>query len=162
MTHAILPDAPTDFDFVMGDWQVRHRRLKERLVNCHEWIAFDGAMSTRKILGGFGNVEDNILDLPEGECRAIALRSYNPSTKSWSIWWLDGRFPDRLDVPVVGSFAAGVGTFFANDSVAGIPITVRFVWPCIGPDELQWDQSFSTDQGTTWETNWVMDFYRRS
>jgi hypothetical protein len=157
-----LASAPVDFDFVIGDWLVKHRRLKERLVNCQEWVEFDGAMSTHKILGGFGNLEDNILHFPDGEFRAIALRSYDPSTAKWSIWWLDGRFPDQLDVPVVGSFENGVGTFFANDTVANVPVTVRFVWRRIDSDELRWDQAFSTDEGKTWETNWTMSFHRRS
>jgi GntR family transcriptional regulator len=51
----LLASAPTDFDFVVGDWLVTHRRLKERLAGCTEWIEFDGEMSTRKILG-FGFV----------------------------------------------------------------------------------------------------------
>lgn len=157
-----LDCAPADFDFVMGDWEVKHRRLKERLANCQEWIEFDGEMSTRKILGGFGNLEDNVLRFPDGETRAIALRSYDPSTNTWSIWWLDGRAPGQIDVPVVGSFTDGVGTFFAKDTFAGVPITVRFVWRQVGPDELHWNQAFSTDEGQTWETNWTMNFHRRS
>lgn len=156
-----LAPAPNDFDFVMGDWQVRHRRLKERLADCNEWVEFDGAMSTRKILGGFGNVEDNVLSFPDGEFKAVAIRSYDASTGEWSIWWLDGRFPGRIDVPVVGSFRDGVGTFFAKDTFGDLPITVRFLWRQIGPDELHWDQAFSTDEGKTWETNWVMNFRRQ-
>ncbi|WBS02298.1 DUF1579 domain-containing protein [Pseudoduganella sp. SL102] len=161
MALELLAGAPADFDFVIGDWHVRHRRLKERLAHCEEWLEFDGAMSTRKILGGFGNVEDNILRFPDQEVRAIALRSYDAATKQWSIWWLDGRFPGRLDVPVVGGFKDGVGTFLANDFHGNIPVTVRFIWRRIGPDELRWDQAFSTDDGKTWETNWIMDFHRK-
>jgi hypothetical protein len=161
MALELTDSAPTDFDFVIGDWYVRHRRLRERLANCEEWIEFDGAMSTRKILGGFGNLEDNILRFPNEEVRAIALRSYDMGTNTWSIWWLDGRFPGRLDVPVVGSFEDGVGTFLAKDTFGGIPITVRFIWRRIGPDELHWDQAFSTDDGETWETNWTMNFQRQ-
>jgi hypothetical protein len=157
-----VPSAPRDFDFVIGDWRVEHRRLKERLANCHEWIEFDGEMSTRAILGGFGNVEDNLLRFPEGEFRAVALRSYDPSKGTWSIWWLDGRFPDRIDVPVVGSFKDGIGTFLAEDVVAGVPVTIRFIWSQIGADELRWEQAFSPDGGSTWETNWTMHFSRRA
>lgn len=161
MTLVALASAPTDFDFVIGDWLVKHRRLKERLANCQEWVEFDGAMSTRKILGGFGNLEDNVLYLPDGEFRAIALRSYDQAKRTWSIWWLDGRFPDQIDIPVVGTFKGGVGTFFANDVVAQVPVTVRFLWRQTSNDELRWDQALSTDQGTTWETNWTMTFHRR-
>ena len=41
-----------DFDFLFGDWQVHHLRLKERLVGSTEWIEFDGRQSTRAALGG--------------------------------------------------------------------------------------------------------------
>lgn len=154
------PAAPHDFDFVFGDWTVRHRRLRERLAGCTEWIEFDGEMSTHAVLGGFGNLEDNLLRFPEGEFRAVALRAYDPGRGTWSIWWLDGRFPDRIDVPVVGRFDQGVGAFFAADVFGGVPITVRFLWSQVDPDQLRWEQAFSTDDGATWETNWTMDFHR--
>ncbi|MBM7845144.1 hypothetical protein [Herpetosiphon giganteus] len=155
-----LAAAPTDFDFVLGDWNVRHRRLKDRLVGSSEWIDFTGQMSTQAVLGGYGNVEDNLLNLPEGPYRAIAIRSFNPQTMSWSIWWLDGRMPDQLDVPVVGNFVDGVGTFYADDTLRDIPIKVRFLWFAVTPDALRWEQAFSADNGDTWETNWIMEFSR--
>lgn len=148
-----------DFDFAIGDWTVKHRRLKERLVGCEDWVEFDGTMSTRKILGGDGNLEDNFLDLPGDPYRAIALRSFDPLTTQWSIWWLDGRNPTHLDVPVVGDFATGKGLFYANDHLGGAPIKIRFTW-FSSDTEPRWEQAFSNDEGSTWETNWTMDFYR--
>jgi hypothetical protein len=161
MALELMSSAPMDFDFVIGDWVVRHRRLKERLANCNEWVEFDGEMSTQKILGGFGNLEDNILRLNDEVFRAIALRSYDQNTKKWSIWWLDGRLPSQIDVPVVGEFIDGVGTFFANDTFQEIPIVVRFIWRQIDQNLLHWDQAFSADAGDTWETNWTMEFRRQ-
>lgn len=158
----IHASAPTDFDFVLGDWRVRHRRLRERLCGCDDWVEFDGEMSTQHILGGFGNIEDNLLNFPEGGFRAVAVRAFDPVAATWSIWWLDGRFPGRLDVPVVGRFKDGVGTFLADDQLDGVPITVRFLWSRQSPDQLRWEQAFSTDGGQRWETNWTMDFYRKS
>lgn len=158
MVLTIEPDAPKDFDFVIGDWTVKHRRLKERLKGCSEWIEFDGESSTRRTLGGFGNLEDNLLHFPQGSFRAVALRSYNPQTKKWSIWWLDGRFPDALDVPVVGEFNDGVGLFFANDVLNGVPIMVRFKWIASDAKQPRWEQAFSADNGVSWETNWTMVF----
>lgn len=153
-------NAPTDFAFAVGDWRVRHRRLRERLVGCSEWIEFDGDMSTHPVLGGFGNVEDNLLHLPDGSYRALALRSFDPRSRRWSIWWLDGRAPGQLDVPVVGTFEDGIGTFFADDTVDGVPIRVRFIWTTTNPSAPCWEQAFSGDCGTTWETNWTMTFRR--
>lgn len=151
-------NAPGDFDFVMGDWLVKHRRLKERFKGCDEWVEFEGVSSTRKILGGFGNLEDNHIHFPESSFRAVALRAYNAALNKWSIWWLDGRFPDALDVPVVGTFSDGIGLFFADDVLNGVPIKVRFKWSSLEPNKPLWEQAFSIDDGFTWETNWAMEF----
>jgi hypothetical protein len=147
-----------DFDFIIGDWRVRHRRLNERLAGCTQWTEFHGKSSTRKILGGFGNVEDNVLGFPDGEVRAAAFRSFDAATSTWAIWWLDGRVPHNLDIPVVGGFAGDVGTFFADDSFAGRPIKVRFIWKANPGGNPTWEQAFSADASATWETNWTMEF----
>jgi predicted enzyme related to lactoylglutathione lyase len=156
------PDRPTDFDFFVGEWDVHHQRLKERLRGSTEWEHFPGRTSVQQLLGGRGNVDDNLLELPGGTYRAATVRSFDPATQTWSIWWLDGRNPGSLDVPVVGRFEGGVGTFLANDSLDGKPIMVRFRWSTPAPDAPRWEQAFSTDEGATWETNWVMEFTRRA
>ncbi|MBX3621113.1 MAG: DUF1579 domain-containing protein [Rhizobacter sp.] len=158
MTQPHATFAPHDFDFLIGDWQVRHRRLNARLSQCTDWTEFDGLSSTRTTLGGFGNVEDNLLHLPEGDVCALALRSYDPASRAWSIWWLDARRPHQLDVPVVGRFAGGTGLFYADDTLDGRPIRVRFTWHCQLDDGPCWEQAFSADDGATWETNWTMHF----
>ena len=160
MTPSSHTAAPADFDFIIGDWHVRHRRLNSRLTGCTDWTEFKGTSSTRKILGGFGNVEDNLLCFSEAEVRAAAFRSFDPAAKTWTIWWLDGRAPDTLDVPVVGNFVGRVGTFFAADTLDGKPITVRFTWHSNPGGHPRWEQAFSGDAGSTWETNWVMEFER--
>jgi hypothetical protein len=67
-----------------------------------------------------------------------------------------------LDVPVIGGFENGVGTFVADDVFEGQPIKVRFLWSDISKDACRWRQAFSEDGGRTWETNWVMEFTRAS
>jgi hypothetical protein len=151
----------TDFDFVIGNWHVAHRRLKARLAACTEWIEFTGTSETRQVLGGFGNIEDNLLDLPEGPYHALAIRSFDASKNAWAIWWLDGRSPWSIDTPVIGGFAGGVGTFYAEDLLESRPVRVRFTWTRLTSDDLRWEQAFSPDAGVTWETNWVMEFKRR-
>jgi hypothetical protein len=160
MTLPLDPAAPHDFDFIIGDWTVQHRRLNERLAGCTEWTAFSGLSSTRKTLGGFGNLEDNLLHFPEGSFRAVALRSYCPQARTWSIWWLDGRHPDRLDKPVVGGFSGSTGVFYTDDELQGRPIRVRFTWLAAPGEPPRWEQAFSADAGRTWETNWTMVFTR--
>jgi hypothetical protein len=152
--------APSDFDFMIGSWTVSHRRLNSRLVGCTEWTEFTGTSTTRKILRGFGNVEDNVLNFPEGSVHAAAVRSFDPKTKNWAIWWLDGRSPHHLAVPVVGQFEGGVGSFYADDVLDGKPIKVRFLWHPNPGSHPRWEQAFSVDDGSSWEVNWVMHFQR--
>ena len=149
-----------DFDFQIGDWDVHHRRLIGRLVGSDDWEEFDGTCSMRTILGGQGNIEDNQINIPSGSYRAVALRSFDPATLTWAIWWLDARNPHGLDVPVIGGFADGVGTFYADDMLDGRPIRVRFTWSETHGDTPVWEQAFSPAGESTWEVNWVMHFKR--
>ena len=152
--------AEHDFDFLVGSWTVQHRRLKHRLAHSTEWETFSGTCKTWLLLGDQGNVDDNVIEAPAGAYRAATLRSFDPATKSWSIWWLDNRHPQELDSPVVGGFRDGIGTFFAKDAFGGRPIVVRYIWSDITPNSAKWQQAFSDDSGKTWETNWVMEFRR--
>lgn len=149
-----------DFDFFIGSWNVAHRRLKDRLVGSTEWVSFTGSTVMQKVLGGLGNMDDNVLELPGDPYCAVTLRTFNSETKQWSIWWLDGRHPGSLDTPVVGTFENQVGTFYADDTLAGKAIRVRFLWTISEPGKPRWEQAFSPDGGATWEVNWVMDFTR--
>jgi hypothetical protein len=116
-----------DFDFFLGTWAVRHHRLKRRLDGCADWEEFDGSAITRSLLGGMGNMDDNVLCLPAGTYRAVTLRTYDPVSDQWSIWWLDGRNPGVIDTPMRGRFCNGRGEFFANELFKGQPIRVRFI-----------------------------------
>jgi hypothetical protein len=150
-----------DFDFLIGHWQVHHRRLKERLAGSHEWIEFEGTSVMQTVLGGYGNVDDNMMEFPAGAYRGVSLRSFEPASGQWSIWFLDSRMPlGPLDPPVRGRFKDGTGTFLADDTFNGRPIRVRYLWSKITPASCHWEQAFSTDGGITWETNWMMDFKR--
>jgi hypothetical protein len=153
-------DRCSGFDFQTGSWRVRHRRLKARLSGCTEWDEFDGTCEARPLLGGHGNIEDNWLDYPSGACRAVALRSFDPASRSWAIWWLDGRSPHSLDVPLIGHFEDGVGTFLVDDQQDGRPIKLRFLWLDTQTGSPRWEQAMSADGGSSWETNWTMDFER--
>lgn len=149
-----------DVDFEFGCWTVEHRRLKLRLAGSDEWEEFMGTCDARPILGGNGNVEDNVVNIPFASYRAIAVRSYDPEKQAWAIWWLDARHPHQLDVPVIGRFENGDGAFYADDTFDGAPIKVRFLWLDTRTEQPRWEQAFSIDGGATWETNWKMWFTR--
>jgi hypothetical protein len=149
-----------DFAWLVGRWNVQHHRLKQRLLDDHEWEDFSGTSELWLTMNGLGTVDDNVLNLPGGQYRAVGVRAFNLQTRQWLIWWLDGRNPTTLDPPVAGGFENGVGTFMGEDTLRGRPIRVRYQWSEITANSARWEQAFSPDNGTTWEVNWIMHFTR--
>lgn len=154
-----MHDGRHDFAFQTGDWRVRHRKLRERLAGSSDWYEFGGTCKGWELIAGAGNVDDHWLEDPEGAYTAATVRRSDPATGLWSIWWLDSRFPG-LAPPLHGRFVDGVGIFFGKDEHGGRPIDIRFIWSGIGEASARWEQSFSADDGATWEVNWVMEFIR--
>jgi len=141
-----------DFDFLVGDWKLRNRKLKARLTHSGEWTEFESAVEMHQILGGMGNI-DKYTELVSGKpYEGVALRLFNAKTKLWSIYWADSN-SGALDPPVVGSFANKVGHFFARDTYKGQNIIVVFRWDVRNPQRPIWSQAFSADEGKTWEWN---------
>ncbi len=151
-----------DWAWLVGNWDVWHRRLKQRLAGSNEWQEFAGKSSMWLTLGGFGTIDDNSLDLPGGVYRALGIRAFDPKTGSWAIWWLDGRNPEHIDPPVRGNFTGEEGEFVGTDVHEGTLVTVRFRWHEIHGKRPHWDQAFSTDGGKSWEINWRNYFTRTS
>jgi len=111
------------------------------------------------ILGGLGNIDENVLQDPGGRYLATSLRLFDPRTGSWSIRWIDGR-QDGIDVPLVGRFDGRLGSFYADDEFEGRPIRIRFTYEDRPSGTAFWTQAFSPDGGRSWELNWTMLFTR--
>jgi hypothetical protein len=157
-----LAQAPTDFDFLVGEWRVTHRRLRQRLVGSREWDTFDGGFRNWPLLGGFGNMGDNLMRFPSRTVRGMGWRSFDPATNQWASWWLDSRTPDRIGAPLLGGFADGIGTFLGEEQVDGRTLRTRVIWSRISSRSARWEQASSADGGASWETNWISDFERRA
>ena len=148
-----------DFDFLLGRWHVRNRRLVGRLAGLHEWDEFEAKAAARPLPGGLGN-EDVFCTEYGGGFVGMSFRFFDPETGLWSIYWADSRRPGLLDPPVLGRFEGDVGVFEGDDSHDGQPVRVRFTWSGTDTDTPRWEQAFSQDGGESWETNWIMDFAR--
>ena len=146
-----------DFDFLYGSWAVRARRLKQWLAGCEEWTEFTAELNTWPLLDGYANVDDYRTDYG---LVGTALRLFNPKTGSWSIFWIAKSNPEMDRHPVVGRFEGATGIFEADDVFNDRAIRARFTWSRVDSAEPHWEQAFSADDGTTWETNWVMDYKR--
>jgi hypothetical protein len=157
---ALAVGTARDFDFWMGSWNVRNRLLRARLRGSDDWEEFAATAVARPILDGLGN-EDEFRTGYRGGFVAMSFRFFDPVSRRWSIYWADARRSGLLDPPVIGGFAGDTGVFEGPDTFEGRPILVRFVWSGVTTPAPRWEQAFSDDGGTTWETNWTMDFTRR-
>ncbi len=151
-------DGRHDFDFYFGHWHIANERLKERLVGSTDWEHFKATQACRPILGGLGNIDDFVTGWGGGFV-GMTLRLFNPARREWSLYWASNR-DGVLEPPVVGRFENGVGTFIGHDSHKGKPVLARFIWSEIQPRSAKWEQALSTDDGRTWETNWIMRMTR--
>ncbi len=149
-----------DWRWLVGSWNVHHRRLRERLVGDTRWEEFAGTSAVWQTMGGLGNFDDNIVGIPGGAYRGLSVRAFDPATGTWAIWWLDGRNPARIDAPVRGAMRGEAATFLGRDTLRGRPILMRFRWNDIHGARPWWEQAFSPDDGATWEVNWRNWFTR--
>lgn len=148
--------ARDDFDFLMGDWTVENRRLRERGIGSGSWEQFSATFHAEPRLGGIANVDEMQLPAPRGA--GMSVRSFDLARRQWSIWWISGS-DGVMTPPVHGGFDGDRGLFFGEDRDGDRGVKVRFTWTR-GPDRARWEQAFSYDNAT-WETNWTMDFTRR-
>jgi len=159
-THASQPaaanDANHDFDFELGKWNIHLKKLMHPLTGSKEWVEFDGTSVTQKLWDGRSQIEQFETDSPSGHIEGLTLRTFNPQTKQWYLWWANAK-DGQVVAPQVGQFKNGVGEFYGQDTLNGKPIYIRFIWSKTDTDKPHFEQSFSEDGGKTWEVNWITD-----
>lgn len=148
-------DGQRDFDWEIGSWRTSVRVLAEPLsASADEWLQFAGTSVVRPLMDRRANVVELKVSGTSGRIDGMNLRLYEPQATRWSLTFVNMR--DGLLTPAVyGGFRDGVGTFYGDDQLGGRPIKVRFLVFREGADRARFEQAFSGDGGTTWETNWV-------
>ena len=152
-------DGRADFDFFIGQWKSRQRRLIGWLKGSREWEEFEGTHVVRKVLGGLGNMDEVVLARASGPVLGMTVRFFDPQSQQWSIYWADSVHGFQLPA-TIGGFKDGRGEFYDHEPFEGKHIFCRFIWSEITPTSCRWEQAFSADGGRTWETNWMADFVR--
>jgi hypothetical protein len=147
-------DGQHDFDFLFGTWKVQVRRLKNPLHGSREWYDMSGTSVIRPIWGGKANIEEVESDGPSGHMQAMMVRLYSPTSRQWSLNWVNQKNP-HFDVPTIGEFKDGRGEFYDQELFEGRSILVRYVWSDIKANAAHFEQAFSADGGKTWEVNWI-------
>lgn len=144
-----------DFDFFIGKWKIKNRKLKSRLNNCNEWEEFEATQEVYKVLNNFGNIDHFYASFNGMPFEGMTLRLFNPKIRLWSIYWADSNAV-VLDKPVVGSFENKIGHFCTRDIFQDKNIHVVFRWDARDVNNPVWSQAFSDDNGNSWEWNWYM------
>ncbi|MEQ1929431.1 MAG: hypothetical protein ABL957_02710 [Parvularculaceae bacterium] len=148
------PGKPGDFNFLAGEWRIRHLRLR----GANEWDAFEGEATCWTILGGVGSVEE--LRIPARDFSGMGLRLLDMEKKVWSDHWVNAKGGVIYTPGQTGSFENGAGIFFSEDVDNGVPIIAAGVWDKITPTSCRWRQAVTRNSGKTWEQSWIMDWKR--
>ena len=148
----------SDFDFLVGTWNMHNRRRKPYLGEPAEWYEMDSQMQVWSYFDGAVSFDEGWF--PTEGFRGATLRLYNPSTNTWSIHWINSR-RGKLESPVIGSFTDNIGIFEAPELWDNQEVLVRFTWTP-GQTQAAWEQAFSLDNGQTWLPNWQMTHTRTS
>jgi hypothetical protein len=149
-------DGQHDFDPLLGSWKFHLKRRVHLSAGSDTWVEFDGAGECHKIWDGGSQYDTVELDGPGGHIEGLTLRVYNPQSHQWRLYWAN-RKAGVLDPPQVGEFKNGRGEFFAQDTINGKTILIRFEWTNMTANSPHFEQSFSDDGGKTWEVNWITD-----
>ncbi|MFY9861592.1 MAG: hypothetical protein WBE59_01050 [Candidatus Cybelea sp.] len=153
-------DSTTAFDFQVGRWCAHLERLTTRLRGARAWRNYDGTLVVHRLWSGRANV--GVLDVRDGTTRfqSILLRTYDPHTARWSDY--AGNVSDGSVAlpPVTGRFSNGRGELYDRETFEGRPILVRYVFDEITARSSRFVQSFSADEGKTWEPNAIARFTR--
>jgi hypothetical protein len=148
-------DGQHDFDPLIGSWKFHLKRRLHPLTGSTSWVEFDGTGVCRKVYDG-ASIDQVDLDGPSGHIEGLTLRVYNPQSHQWRLYWANSKI-GILDPPQVGQFKDGHGEFFAQDTINGKTILIKFDWTNLNTNSPHFEQSFSDDGGKTWEVNWITD-----
>src|SRR5438874_10996240 len=80
-------DGQHDFDFAVGTWKTRVRRLLKPLSGSNDWVEGTGTVSTRRAWGGRAQLEELTMDMGDTHLKGLALRLYNPKPHQWCMHW---------------------------------------------------------------------------
>ena len=149
-------DGQHDFDPLIGSWKYHLKRRLNPLTGSNTWVELDGTGICYKIWDGRSQLDTVEIDGPTGHIEGLTLRTYNPQSHQWRLYWANSK-TGILDPPQVGEFKDGHGEFYAQDTINGKTILIRFDWSRMTTNSPHFEQSFSDDGGKTWEVSWITD-----
>ena len=115
-----------------------------------------GETHCQQLFGGLLNLNESKSYRGGRTAYGMGLRAFDGRRGRWVDWYVSASDLSKIDSPLYGRFANGVGTFYSRDLFEGRPILVRGRFAPVGETEARWEQAFSPDDGESWEINWIM------
>ena len=149
-------DGQHDFDRLIGRWKYHLKRRLHPLTGSQTWVESDGTGACFKVWDGRAQLDTIEVDTSTGHIEGLTLRTYDPQSHQWRLYWANSK-NGTIDPPQVGAFKDGRGEFFAQDTINGKTILVRYEWTRMSSNSPHFEQALSGDGGKTWEVNWITD-----
>jgi hypothetical protein len=152
------------FDFWIGEWNINQKILQAD----GRWLKLGATTKVSPALDGCALIEHwegQVLFFWEGmkevqQLRGLSVRSFDPKTGKWSIYWMDTRNP-RFGV-FEGGFIDGKGEFVRTGTTSdGRPLLSRITFSGISTNAVEWDLAVSSNMGKAWQTLWQMEMRRK-
>jgi hypothetical protein len=153
-------DGAHDFDFNIGTWRTHIKALQDPLGST-AWGEMTGTVTVRKIWGGKASMEEIEADGKDSHFEGLTLFLYNPQSHQWSQTWVDSS-NGTLNKSAIGAFKDGRGELISQDTLHGRTVLIRDVWSDIQPNSHHFEESFSDDNGKTWQPDFIASLTRIS
>ncbi len=137
----------SQFDFWIGEWDLTWNDTSH------------GTNTILKIMDGC-TVNENFYD-PAMKYSGSSWSVYNPQKKIWEQTWVDNQ----------GGYISLTGKFENNEMTLvtapnklpnGTEMIYRMVFYNINPEAFDWRWQSSKDNGSTWKTDWLIHYKRKS
>jgi hypothetical protein len=151
-------DGQHDFDFNIGVWHTRIKRILDPFAGSSESVELNGIVTVRKVWDGKAELEEIEADGPKGHWEGLTLFLYNPSAHQWSQSFANSKV--GILSSNIGEYKDGRVVLIGQDTVNDKTILVRAMWSDIRPDSHQYEESYSNDGGTTWVRSFIANLTR--
>ena len=153
-------DGQKDFDFLVGSWKVRNRRLRGAAQGLDAVGRVRRARGGPPRVGSLANMDEYEGHAPFGLIQGMTVRLYDTASGQWRLHWAN-RATGVFDTPMVGRFEERAGRILQpRASTRARRSTRASSGPASPPPACRWEQALSPDGGKTWETNWIMEMTR--